>query len=48
MKATKELSAQLAARLAPPDGQFDAKRGGSDYSKLRGIIRSQKDTIQVG
>lgn len=26
----------------------NAARGGSDYSRLRGIIRTQKDTIQVG
>ncbi|GIL69459.1 hypothetical protein Vretimale_13572 [Volvox reticuliferus] len=46
MKPVKELSAALQARLAPPDGQVDTKRGGSDYSKLRSIIRSQKDQIQ--
>ncbi|GLC55905.1 hypothetical protein PLESTB_001042600 [Pleodorina starrii] len=47
MKPAKELSAQLSARLAPADGSIDGKRGGSDYSKLRGIIRSQKDQIQT-
>ncbi|GFR46807.1 hypothetical protein Agub_g8440 [Astrephomene gubernaculifera] len=46
-KPMSQLSPALAARLSVPDGQNDQRRGGSDYSKLRGVIRTQKDQMQV-
>ncbi len=37
-----------AATSGSEAARTNAVRGGSDYSRLRGIIRTQKDTIQVG